>query len=112
MGSAPKPYPNEFRDDVVRVAGNREPAIHLKQIDADFGICESYLTNWMKTADFEDGVKPATTTSENADEILAVFPFRGRAPPGVPQLVGTFGGSAVVDRHESAVLLSRGLGNV
>ena len=63
----PKPYPKEFRDDVVRVARNREPGVHLKQIAADFGISESCLTNWMKTADVEDGVKPGTTTAENAD---------------------------------------------
>ena len=63
----PGPYPREFRDDVVRVARNREPGVHLKQIAADFGISESCLTNWMKTADFEDGVKPGTTAGENAE---------------------------------------------
>ena len=63
----PKPYPKEFRDDVVRVARNREPGVHLKQIAADFGISESCLTNWMKSADVEDSVKPGTTTAENAE---------------------------------------------
>ena len=63
----PKPYPKEFRDDVVRVARNREPGVHLKQIAADFGISESCLTNWMKTADVEDGVKPGTTSAENVE---------------------------------------------
>jgi len=63
----PKPYPREFRDDVVRIARNREPGVHLKQIAADFGISESCLTNWMKIADVEDGVKPGTTTVENAE---------------------------------------------
>ncbi|MDQ6524435.1 IS3 family transposase [Nocardioides sp. LHD-245] len=63
----PKPYPQEFREDVVRVARNREPGVHLKQIAADFGISESCLTNWMKTADVEDGVKPGTTAAENAE---------------------------------------------
>lgn len=63
----PKPYPKEFRDDVVRVARNREPGVHLKQIAADFGISESCLTNWMKTADIEDGVKPGTTAVENVE---------------------------------------------
>lgn len=37
----PKPYPKEFRDDVVNVARNREPGQHIKQIAADFGISES-----------------------------------------------------------------------
>jgi transposase len=67
MPIVPKPYPKEFRDDVVSVARNREPGQHLKQIAADFGISESCLTNWMKAADVEEGVKPGTTASENAD---------------------------------------------
>ena len=33
-----KPYPKEFRDDVVRVARNREPGVGLDQIAKDFGI--------------------------------------------------------------------------
>ncbi|WP_428832159.1 transposase [Janibacter terrae] len=63
----PKPYPGEFRDNVLRVARNREPGVHLKRIAADFGISESQLTNWMKTADVEDGVKPGTTANEKAE---------------------------------------------
>lgn len=67
MYTVPKPYPKEFRDDVVRVARNREPGVHLKQIAADFGISESCLTNWLKNADVEDGIKPGTTAAENAE---------------------------------------------
>ena len=63
----PKPYPREFRDDVVNVARNREPGQSLKQIAADFGIAESCLSNWMRRADVEDGLKPGTTTAENAE---------------------------------------------
>ena len=63
----PKPYPKEFRDDVVNVARNREPGQHIKQIAADFGISESCLTNWMKAADVEAGIKPGTTAADNAD---------------------------------------------
>jgi transposase len=43
----PKPYPKEFRQDVVRVARNREPGQTLKQIAADFGISESCLAGWI-----------------------------------------------------------------
>ena len=53
MWIVPKPYPKEFRDDVVRVARNREPGVRLKQVAADFGISESCLTNWLKRADVE-----------------------------------------------------------
>lgn len=62
----PKPYPNEFRDDVVRVTPNRQPGQHLRQIAVDFGISESCPTHWMRTAHIEDGITPGTTTSENA----------------------------------------------
>ena len=63
----PKPYPKEFRDDVVRVARNREPGVHLKQIAADFGISESCLTNWLKAADAKEGHRLGTTSTENAE---------------------------------------------
>lgn len=63
----PKPYPKEFRDDVVRVARNREPGQQLKQIAADFGISESCLANWIKQADVEDGIKSGTTATENTE---------------------------------------------
>ena len=67
MDPVPKPYPKEFRDDVVRVARNREPGQHLRQIAADFGISESCLTNWLRNADVEDGTKPGTTNEESRE---------------------------------------------
>ncbi len=67
----PKPYPKEFRDDVVRVARNRGPGQQLKQIAADFGISESCLAGWLKAADVEDGTKPGTTATENAELVQA-----------------------------------------
>ena len=66
----PAPYPQEFRDDVVRVAQNREPGTLLKQIAKDFGISFSCLTNWMRQAEIEAGNKPGTTTTE-AEELRA-----------------------------------------
>ncbi len=41
----PKPYPKEFRDDVVAVARSRPKDTTLKQIAADFGISDSCLAN-------------------------------------------------------------------
>ncbi len=67
MYTVPKPYPKEFRDDVVLVVRNREPGQLLKTIAADFGISESCLTGWMKSADVEDGTKPGSTTANNAE---------------------------------------------
>ena len=63
----PKPYPKEFRDDVVRVARNREKGVRIKDVAADFGITESCLTNWLARADRDDGIKPGATTAELAE---------------------------------------------
>ena len=63
----PAPYPQEFRDDVVRVAQNREPGTHLKQIAKDFGISEASLHNWMKAADIEDGRRPGLTDADRTE---------------------------------------------
>ncbi|MBU8793898.1 IS3 family transposase [Micrococcus luteus] len=66
----PAPYPKEFRDDVVRVARNREARTRLAQIAKDFGISESCLMNWMRQGEIEAGNTPATTKAE-AEEIRA-----------------------------------------
>ena len=58
----PKPYPKEFRDDVVAVA--RQGQAPLTQIAKDFGISETCLSNWMKKADIEDGNRPGLTVKE------------------------------------------------
>ena len=63
----PKPYPREFREDVIRVARNREPGVRIKDIAADFGISESCLQNWLTQADRDDGIRPGPTTDELAD---------------------------------------------
>ena len=63
----PKPYPKEFRDDVVRVARNREPGVTLEAIAADFGIHAMTLSGWLKKADIEDGTRPGVTSVESAE---------------------------------------------
>jgi transposase-like protein len=67
MCTMPRPYPREFREDVIRVARNREPDVRIKDIAKDFGISESCLTNWLAAADVEDGIKPGATAEENAE---------------------------------------------
>ena len=67
MCIVPKPYPREFREDVIRVARNREPGVRIKDIAADFGISESCLQNWLTQADRDDGVRPGPTTDEHAE---------------------------------------------
>jgi putative transposase len=53
-----KPYPKEFRDDVVRVARSREPGVGLDQIAKDFGIHFTTLYSWMKKADMPSCGRP------------------------------------------------------
>ena len=60
----PRPYPREFRDDVVRVARNREDGVTIEQIAADFGIHPMTLSKWMRQADVDDGAKPGTSRTE------------------------------------------------
>ncbi len=63
----PKPYPQEFRDDVVRVARNREDGVTLDQVAADFGIHPMTLSKWMRQTDIDEGNKPGTTSSDSAE---------------------------------------------
>jgi transposase-like protein len=67
MCTMPRPYPREFREDVIRVARSREPGVRLRDIAADFGISESCLANWLKAAVVEDGVRPGATEAEHAE---------------------------------------------
>jgi transposase-like protein len=60
----PKPYPKEFRDDVVGVARRRDPKTTLRQIADDFGISESCLKNWLVRADRDDGMRSGPTTQD------------------------------------------------
>lgn len=62
-----KPYPQKFRDDVVRVARNRESGVGLEQIAKDFGIHFTTLYSWMKKADVDEGERPGTTQAQSAE---------------------------------------------
>ena len=63
----PKPYPSEFRDDVVRVARNRGPGVTIEQIARDFGVHPMTLQKWMRRADVDEGVKPGVSRTEAAE---------------------------------------------
>ena len=65
MVTVPKPYPAEFRRDVVAVARRREAT--LSQIARDFGISEATLYNWLNKAGIEDGVRPRLTEADAAE---------------------------------------------
>ncbi|MEU2135446.1 transposase [Streptomyces sp. NPDC018352] len=63
----PKPYPKEFREDVVRVARNREPGVTLEQIAADFGVHPITLSKWLRRADTDECTRPTTPSGESAE---------------------------------------------
>src|SRR5687767_1551134 len=67
MRSMPRPYPREFREDVVRVARERGSGVRIKDVAADLGISESCLSNRLAAGDVEDGTKAGTTAAENAE---------------------------------------------
>ena len=66
----PKPYPKEFRDDVVAVARSRPKDTTLKQIALDFGISDSCLANWLAVADADEG-RRGGPSSEEINELRA-----------------------------------------
>ena len=57
----PKPYPREFRDDVVRVARDRDPGVTVEQIAKDFGVHPMTLFKWLRQADVDAGGKPGVS---------------------------------------------------
>lgn len=65
--AVPKPHPSEFRDDVVRVAQNREPGVTIEQIAKDFGVHPMTLQKWLHRAKVEEGTAPGQSRSEAAE---------------------------------------------
>ena len=63
----PAPYPQEFREDVVRVARSREDGITIAQIAKDFGVHEMTLHKWIRQADIDDGDLPGKTREESTE---------------------------------------------
>ena len=65
--AVPKPYPREFRDDVVRVARGREPGVTVEQVAKDFGVHPMTLFKWLLQAEVDEGAKPGQTRTEAAE---------------------------------------------
>ncbi|WP_307813054.1 transposase [Micromonospora coerulea] len=77
--AVPKPYPREFRDDVMRVARDREAGVTVEQIAKDFGVHPMTLFKWLRQADIDAGTTPGTASSESAVEDCspALLPVAG-----------------------------------
>ena len=67
MITVPKPYPQEFRDDVVRVTRAREAGVTLAQIAKGFGVHEMTLRKWIRQADIDDGNRPGKTREDSTE---------------------------------------------
>ena len=61
----PKPFPLEFRRDVVAVF--RKSDSSMAKVAKDFGISESCLQRWVKLAGIEDGERPGLTAEETRE---------------------------------------------
>ena len=64
--AVPKPYPREFRDDVVRVAQGRDPGVTVEQIAKDFGVHPMTLFKWLRQADLDAGGEPGVSRNDSA----------------------------------------------
>ena len=51
-------YPQEFGEDVVRVARSRQDGVTLAQLAKGCGIHEVTLHEWVRQADIDDGNRP------------------------------------------------------
>lgn len=63
----PKPYPKEFREDVVRVARSREAGVTLAQVAKDSGIHEMTLTKWLRKADAAESGPPCVSAAQDSE---------------------------------------------
>jgi transposase len=61
----PKPFPAEFRRDVIAVA--RRGDASMTQVARDFGISQSCLKRWLVIADREDGKSAVPNGGDSAE---------------------------------------------
>lgn len=63
----PKKYPQEFKDDVARVA--RRGELTLAEVAADFDVSLESVRRWKRQAEIDDGVTDGLTTAEQAEVV-------------------------------------------
>jgi transposase-like protein len=83
----PKPFPPEFRRDVIAVARKGEASI--SHVARDFGISESCLQRWLKIADREDGLARRRPRPVTAAQLMRAVRGIGRPPHELVQQVRT-----------------------
>lgn len=63
----PKKYPQEFKDDVARVA--RRGDLTLVEVAADFDVSLESVRRWKRQAEIDDGVVEGLTSAEQAEVV-------------------------------------------
>ncbi len=61
----PRAYPQEFKDDVVRIVLSGE--VTMAQAARDFGVSETCVSNWVRKAQVEAGQRPGVTAKESTE---------------------------------------------
>jgi transposase len=90
----PKPFPPEFRRDVIAVARKGEASV--AQVARDFGVSESCLQRWLKIADPDDGLTSPTSAdrSGGGTDESAELREPSAMTPGSPRWPATWRGWA------------------
>jgi transposase-like protein len=65
----PKPFPKEFRRDVIAVARQGDQSVAA--VARNFGVSESCLQRWLKIADREDGLTGPALSAEAGGDLEA-----------------------------------------
>ncbi|GAB3240896.1 hypothetical protein GCM10027456_07350 [Kineosporia babensis] len=63
----PKPFPEEFRRDVIAVTRKGDDTI--EQVAKDFGVSASTLHRWLKAADAQDSPQPGASGSGESESM-------------------------------------------
>ncbi|AEV87166.1 transposase [Actinoplanes sp. SE50] len=63
----PKPYPREFRDDVVRITQGRDPGVTVERIAKNFGVHPMTLFKWLRQAELDAGAEPGVSRNDSAE---------------------------------------------
>lgn len=63
----PRKYPQEFKDDVVRLARDPGREESLEDLAARLGVSSTSITRWTRQADIDDGATEGVTSDEHEE---------------------------------------------
>ncbi len=73
----PKPFPKEFRADVIAVARKGDQSV--AHVAKSFGVSDSCLARWLKIADREDGKPDGPASAADGDLVAENRELRKKA---------------------------------